>query len=676
MLGPMSRWGRSTLVAALLATAALPAQAGDAELTQAIDLAAKGDLAGLAALRPQLDAVEAKIADWLTIRFGNPSLSSQAITQFALANPHWPDPEMFRRRAEQALEREKPPADIVLLAFQGSRPYSNRGRMMLARALLEKGRREDAAAWIRTAWRDPSLTETDEEAILAEFSALLPPSEYKARLELALLKSRASDAVRIARRMSAGYQKLAAARLAVEKKAANAGKLLDAVPEEIKGDTAYLFGRAQWARRTERWQEAAALLLRAPKDPKAMVVPDEWWEEKRIVARKILDGGDAKTAFRIVAGHTGSSPAIQADADFHTGWIALRALNDPKTAMSYFARVAEASARPVTQARAYYWLGRAAEAGAGGTARDYYAKAAQHGFTFYGQMARAKLGMTDLGLQRQVGPTAADRAAAERDDRFAALVKLQRLGRKDLAATFYRHLAETVPTPGQAAILIDLAERQGWHNYAVMAGKAASQRGLDMEVLAFPTKGLPSDIDTSGLERALAFSITRQESEFNQAVVSSAGAVGIFQVMPVTGREAAKKLGIPYDKNAWRNDVRYNVKLGTAYVNNLISNYDGNYVMAIAGYNAGPGRIREWVQAYGDPRDPSIDAIDWMERIPFSETRNYVHRVLENLQVYRFRLEGQRLQIAEDLRRGVGARGIGSSGSTSMTGSIPTASAH
>ncbi|MCW1840179.1 lytic transglycosylase domain-containing protein [Prosthecomicrobium hirschii] len=669
MLGPIRRRLAAMAFASAIAILAGTGQshAGDAELARAIELASRGDVSGVNGMRSQLDVVEAKIADWLIIRLGTPEISSQSITQFALANPHWPDPEMFRRRAEQALEREKPPADIIIQAFQGSRPYSNRGRMMLARALLEKGRTQDAAAWIRLAWRDESLSEQDEAAIMAEFGSLLPASEHRARLELALLKGRSSDAVRIARRMNPAYQKLAAARLAVERKAGNAGKLLDQVPSEIKNETAYLFGRAQWARRSERWQEAAELLLRAPRDPKQMVVPDEWWEEKRIVSRKILDAGDPKTAYRIVAGHTGSSPAVQADADFHTGWLALRYLKEPRTAMSYFARVAEASSKPVTQARAYYWLGRASEAGAGGTARDYYAKAAQYGFTFYGQLARAKLGMADLGLQRTIVPSGADKAAAERDDRFAALIKLQRVGRKDLAAAFYRHLADTLPTPGQVAILINIAEGQGWVNYAVMAGKAAAQRGLDMEVLAFPLKGLPADIDTSGLEKALAFSITRQESEFNQSVVSSAGATGIFQVMPVTGREAAKKLGIGFDANMWRNDVRYNVRLGAAYVNNLVQNYDGNYVMAIAGYNAGPGRIREWVQAYGDPRDPAVDPIDWMERIPFSETRNYVHRVLENLQVYRFRMEGQRLQIADDLRRGVGARGA------TVTGSIGAA---
>ncbi|MDR3493616.1 MAG: lytic transglycosylase domain-containing protein [Ancalomicrobiaceae bacterium] len=657
--------GASVLAIGLLISTAI-AHADGATLSRAFDLAAHGDARGAEALKSGLDRVEQKLVDWMLIRVGVTDLPATRITEFAITNASWPDPELFRRRAEQALERERPGPEIVIQAFQGSRPYSDRGRLMLARAYLALGKTAEAREEIRGAWLNDKLTDADEATIASEFASLLTPADYKARLDLALLTGQTSDALRIARHISSEWIKLAEARMAIEKKKGDAAKLFAALPSSLTNEPAYLFGRAQLARRQEHWDEAAQILIRAPKDPRAMVVPDQWWEEKRIVSRKILDMGNAKLAYQIVNGHLGSTPAVQAEAEFHAGWYALRFLNQPGVALKHFAKVAEASGKPVTRARAFYWMGRAAEAGANGSARDYYARSAEFGFTFYGQMSRAKLGMTDLGLSRTVTPTSADRTAIERDDRFAALAELIAIGRKDLAETFFRYMAETLPTAGQTAVLIDMAERQGWYNFAVMAGKAASQRGLDMQALAFPVKGLPGDIDTSGLEKALAFAITRQESEFNQADRSSAGAVGIFQVMPDTGRDAAKMLKIPYDANAWRTDPRYNVRLGTAYVNNLVKNYDGNYVMAIAGYNAGPGRIHEWVQAYGDPRTGQIDIVDWMERIPFSETRNYVQRVLENLQVYRFRLEGKRLMIAEDLKRGVGIReATGTIGTTS-----------
>lgn len=651
-LAPMALMGTTTAVQAQnLATALAAAQ--------------RGDVASVNAMRSGLDRIDQKIVDWYLIRMGS-GLPSQAITEFAIANSSWPDPEFFRRRAEQALEKENPSADDVIIAFQGSRPYSNKGRIMLARALVQKGRRSDAAQWVRYAYHDEKLTD-DESAILEnEFGNLLEPGDYKARFDFALLKGRGGEALRAARKLGGGYETLARARIAVEKKEGNAGALLNQVPSALQSDPAYIFGRAQLARRGERWKEAADWLIQAPKDPRAMVLPDEWWEEKRIVARKLLDLGDARTAYKVVVGHTGSTPAQQAEADFHAGWLSLRFLHDAPTAMRHFAAVAEDSSKPVTRARAYYWMGRAAEAGGGGSASEYYRKASEFGFTFYGQVSRSKLGMNDLGISRSVSPNSADRAAMDRDDRFEALRRIGKLGRRDLATTFYRHMAETLQSPGQVAALIDMAEKQGWTNLAVMAGKAGAQRGLDMQAMAFPI-GLPTDIDTSGLEKALAFAITRQESEFNQAVVSSAGATGIFQVMPDTGRDAAKMLKIPYDANAWRNNPAYNVKLGTAYVANLVKNYDGNYIMAIAGYNAGPGRIRDWVAAYGDPRTGEVDVIDWMERIPFSETRNYVHRVLENLQVYRYRLDNRPLQIGQDLQRGIGTRSISSTGTVSKT---------
>ncbi|WP_165498138.1 lytic transglycosylase domain-containing protein [Siculibacillus lacustris] len=663
MLATTRRLVLGLLPAMALAATGIPGTAAAADLATALTAAARGDVAAVNGMRDGLDRLDQKIVDWYLIRMGS-GLPSAAITQFAIANPSWPDPEFFRRRAEQALEKENPSADDVIYAFQGSRPYSNRGRIMLARALVQKGRAGEAAPWARYAYRDDKLTDEESAVLENEFGSLLEKGDYKARFDMALLKGHAAEAVRAARKLGSGWEALAQAGLAVEKKQSNAGSLIDQVPSSLRDDPTALFVRAQYARRTEHWKEAAEFLIRAPKDPKAMGSPDQWWEEKRIVSRKLIDLGDARTAYKVVVGHTGSTPANQAEADFHAGWYALRFLNDPSTAMRHFAAVAEDSAKPVTRARAYYWMGRAAEAGASGSSREYYTRAADFGFTFYGQMARGKLGLSDLGISRTVSPNGADKAAIERDDRFEALRRIGKLGRRDLASTFYKHMAESLPTAGQVAALIEMAEKQGWTNLAVTAGKAGAQRGLDMQAMAFPI-GLPTDIDTSGLERALAFAITRQESEFNQSVVSSAGATGIFQVMPVAGREAAKKLGIPFNPDAWRNNAAYNVRLGSAYVANLVGNYDGNYVMAIAGYNAGPGRIHDWVQAYGDPRTGQVDIVDWMERIPFSETRNYVHRVLENLQVYRFRLEGRKLELAQDLARGIGAR-------AATTGSIPT----
>lgn len=651
------RMRRLALFGIAVLAGALPARADEATLKQALAFADRGNMAAIEPLRSRLTPLENKLTNWTLIRLGLPEISSQAITKFAIENPTWPDPEALRRRAEQALERENPGPDVVIRAFAGSHAYSNRGQMLLARALAATGRTRDAQSEIQRTFRDPRLTDADEAALLTEFTPLLTAADFKARMDYYLLKSDAKHALRIAEHLGPAYQQLAKARLAVDRNDKNAGALLDDLPSSIKSEPAYAFGKAQWLRRQQRFVEAGQVLAAVPKDQRFMGLPDEWWEEKRIVSRELIELGNAKLAYQVVAGHSGSTPAPQAEADFHAGWYALRFLGDARAAAKHFADVAEDSNMPVTKARAYYWLGRAAEAGSGGNAREFYTQSARYGFTFYGQLARAKLSITDLGLTASINPTGADNGAMQRDDRYAALEVLTRLGRREHANLFYKYLAETLATPGQIALLINHAERNGGAYMAVNAGKMAVKRGMDIQSLAWPTSGVPKNVDTAGLEKSLAYAIMRQESEFNMSIVSSAGATGIFQVMPDTGKDAAKYLGIPYNKAAWKTDPSYNIRLGAAYVARLVDNYDGNYVMAIAGYNAGPGRIRDWVQRFGDPRDPNVDIVDWMERIPFSETRNYVHRVLENLQVYRYKLDGQRLQLAQDLKRGVGARG-------------------
>lgn len=651
----------ATAVAAVMG--ASPTLAQSAGFKDAVTAAVRGDVGEATSLKQGLSGVDAKIIDWLLVRGGG--LSAEAITAFAARNRTWPDAEMFRRRAEQALERENPPADAVIAAFGSSQPISSRGAMLLARAHMAKGNRDAAARVIRKVWREEAMAGDTESDIIREFGSLLRAEDHRVRVNRALLKDKADDAKLVARQLGSGWLQLAEARLAVEKKKANAGKLLAAVPGDLSNTAAYIFARAQYARRQENWTDAANWLEKAPRDPAGMVVPDEWWEEKRIVSRKLLELGDARRAYRLIADHQGSSRPKQSEAEFHKGWYALRFLRDPQRARGHFAKVGDGSQSPITLARMHYWLGRADEA-AGGDGRSSFEKAAGFGNAFYGMLARTKLGRSDFALTRPPGPSGADESAFANDDRVAAIRRLAAIGREDLAGVMYRHMAKTLPTAGQMALLIRLAESQGWHHWAVRVGKEGIQRDMDMELLAYPLRGLPANPDLSGMEPALAFALARQESEFNQSVVSTAGAVGIIQVMPATGVDAAKTLGIPFDRARWRNDPHYNLRLGTAYVQKLINNYDGHYVMAIAGYNAGPGRIREWVQRFGDPRDPKVDIVDWMELIPFGETRNYVHRVLENLQIYRFKKENRGLELAKDLRRGVGARG----GTTAVTGSV------
>jgi soluble lytic murein transglycosylase len=353
----------------------------------------------------------------------------------------------------------------------------------------------------------------------------------------------------------------------------------------------------------------------------------------------------------VAAGHAAESATNAAEAEFHAGWYALRSLGDPTTAAKHFARIAEVSEGPISRSRAYYWLGRSSEAAHLDDATGYYEKAAAFGTTFYGQLAAAKLGRSTLNVAYPV-PTEADRTNFPQREAVRAVERLQAAGYAQLSNTLYLELAEQLTSPGELALLAVMAEKRSDHYLALKVGKIAAQRGLDIGALSHPLGAIPAEADISGSGQALAYAIARQESEFNVGAVSRAGARGLLQLMPGTARQVAKQTGLAYSQERLTTDAGYNATLGAAFLGQQLARFDGSYVLTFAGYNAGPRRADQWVKRYGDPRGKSVEAIvDWIERIPFSETRSYVQRVMENYEVYKMRITG-RYDIVGDLRHG------------------------
>jgi soluble lytic murein transglycosylase len=432
-----------------------------------------------------------------------------------------------------------------------------------------------------------------------------------------------------------------------------ASSALDALPASVKRDALYTYGRIDVLRRAGKIDDAAKLLLAAPRDPATLVSPDTWWVERRLVSRALIEKGDPKRAYAIAAAHAAESPTLQAEAEFHAGWYALEYLRDPNTAKRHFAAIAAVSKGPLSLSRAQYWLGRASEAaGDGKSAKAQYALAAGYPTTFYGQLAISRIGAGPL----RIAPPPS--IGAETRNRFAsrelviAIRHLTAVGYDDRAATLYRYLADTLTDPGEVALLAGMAEDSGNHQLALQIGKSAAVRGLPVDALAFPTGAIPNSAKISSVERPVVFAIARQESAFNPAAVSGAGARGLLQLMPSTAKQVAKDVGLPYSKPRLTSDPAYNATLGAAHLGDLVSSFSGSYVMTFAAYNAGASRVAQWVKDHGDPRDPNVDVVNWIELIPFTETRNYVQRVMENLQVYRARLGAPSLRIEADLHRG------------------------
>lgn len=643
-------------VSGVAAAASLPFAAGVlvkddiAALKEGLDALFNGNAARARQIRDELPerALDRRILTWAIATSNVAGVPSAEIAEAAITLSNWPGMEQRRVNSERALYHENPSSEAVIEAFDETYPLTYEGTRALARAHLALGDENAALAVLSPFWRIEKLSPGQEAAFLKAFGELIPPVVHRYRMERMLYEERIRSAERVA--SLAGGEALMKAWAAVIRNESDAGELLDAVPEAQR-TAGYLFAKARYLRRAGKFEEAADVMLAAPREPEILVDPDEWWFERRVLSRELLDIDDPQTAYRIAADHSALSRGSIADAEFHAGWYALRALNDPEAAARHFARIERAAEGAISLSRAYYWLGRAAQAGAANDATDYYRRAATFGTTFYGQLAAAQLGRTAIATT-DPEPTDDDRRTFAARDTVRAIRRLQEAGHERLADTLYLTLAEELPNAGELTLLAAMAEKHRSHYLALRIGKVAAQQGVDVGALTHPLGAIPASASISNTGKALAYAVARQESEFNVGARSSVGARGLLQLMPGTAQDMARKNGLPYSVSRLTADAAYNATLGATYLSEQLSRFDGSYILTFIGYNAGPGRALEWMERYGDPRGrPIEEVIDWIERIPFTETRSYVQRVMENYQVYKMRLTG-RFDIVEDLTGG------------------------
>ncbi len=588
---------------------------------------------------PQGDAAEAAVTDpiaragldWIALRVGP---TPARLDAFAKAHPDWPVADWMRSVREGWLFSAKPTPAETLATLGDAPPLTPQGRIALARADLALGKRDEALAIVRASWRNGDLDAASETAVLREFGAALTRDDHRARASRLAYSGRPAAAWRAAALAGKDVVALINARNEAARGPLSA-RASTAVPEALRSDPGYIFAHVQDARRSGRFDEAIGWLKLAPSDPEKLVDPDDWWSERRMVARALIDRGQYEKAYTLCAeAVTASSPA-RVDAAFHAGWIALRFLNDPARAAPRFAAAAEAAETPISIARANYWRGRAAKAlGRADNAQGYYSKAAAYPIAYYGQLAARELGADEVTPRRPA-------AAATGDARAEATRVIEiylAAGLEDFATPVAYAAAQTWNDGAQLAALADLLNAKASAATNVTYGKLATIRGFPLDAVAFPTFGLPNYQPLPGSAgQAEVLAVARQESEFLPRAASGAGAKGLMQIMPFTAADTARKVGVPYNYARLVSDPSYNLQLGAAFLGQLIAGEGGSLALAAAAYNAGAGRVAQWLNAYGDPRN-GADPVDWVERIPFDETRDYVMRVLENYGVYQARL--------------------------------------
>lgn len=618
------------------------------------------------------DPAAQKLIDWYRLRsgYGEPA----EFKAFLAGNPAWPDRTLLQQRLEEAIFTQGGTAASIRAHFKDKEPQTGVGRAALASAYLAEGRAADAAALAGRAWREHTIPATLETGFLERFGKILPAADHKARLDRLIVDdirwngertARAAFAKRLIPLLPADYQKTANARLAVFSQSKGAKALLDAVPAPKEPDWGLTFHRIQILRRTGHASDAARLLLAAPTDPAKIVVPDSWWDERRAAAYTALKLGKPKLAYDLVqeAGPLTVNPLKE--QRFMAGWIALRHLKDTKEAERQFLALKATADGPLSRAKANYWLGRTADARTDpAAAAELYKAATVDGDTFHGLLSMQKLkrGQQAIEIKAPAEPSSELIARFNGQDSVKAVVIARKASLDaSIMRSFIVHLRSVYNDEAGSALVAHLSEAVGDTQMAVRTGKSAVAARQNMLYYAYPVHPFPAYTPLrKPPEMAFLLGIARQETEFNTLTVSGAGAKGLLQVMTVTAKHVCADYKMKCDIGRLLADPSYNATLASAYIGDRMEEFSGSYILTLAGYNAGPGRARQWIAEFGDPRDPKIDPLDWIERIPIQETREYVAKVLANVQVYRARLgdTATALQLEDDLNRARGTRPV------------------
>jgi soluble lytic murein transglycosylase len=601
------------------------------------------------------DPVFGTLVQWRYLLEMGSAAPFEEINSFLTAHSNWPRREALVAAAERAMPTYFD-APQILEWYGGRTPATATGKVRLGEALIASGKREQGENLIRRAWIEGNLSQTDEAGLLERHGGKFTQADHRARLQQLLARDDKIAAQRQIRRVDADAQRITNARLRIKASPALVTQVMASLSDSLKSDPELRFDAARALRRRNMDSEAWALLAGTPPTPVAAEIAEARWQERHIMTRDALKAGEYDTAYRLASHHGMESGGGFADAEFLSGWIALRFQRNPGVALTHFKKLAGGVSLPISKARAYYWQGRALEdMGQPGDAVSAYRQAAESHETFYGQLALARIEETpaiafpDLAAS----PPPRERDAFNGDERVIAIRLLAEMGDRDRARLFAIRMANDTPNMWRLEMLAQLMTAANDPAMSVRVAKIASYSGIVlpsrlapvMPLPKFPGAGNPPD-------PTLVLGLARQESEFDPNVTSSAGARGLMQIMPASARKAAAAHGLAYRVGDLVARPQYNMQIGMAIISDYLEQWGGSYILAIASYNAGAGNVTRWVETNGDPRDPAVDPIDWIERIPFGETRNYVQRVLENVQVYRSRLGGkQALNILADVYR-------------------------
>lgn len=612
------------------------ALAQDAQIIAALQQASKGQWSAANQKMARVsDPLAKKTLSWLAYTDGAPNISFHSISSFMRQNPDFPYQVTMQGIAEDRMPADYSNAQVIGW-FNAQAPVTAKGMNRYLSALVVNGKSDQARQFINQWWPDALLERDGQRKIFSTYQTLISSTAHKERLNVLLYRGDYSNARAIAGVLGKSYKALAQARIGLATQSNNVSALIKAVPASLQQDEGLLYERLRWRRRNDQNQGALEILKSAP-SAKAMHDPSKWWLERHIMTRRYLENKNYRTAYQVASTHKQTSGFTLAQAEWISGFIALQFINEPMKAFNHFEKLYNNVSSPVSKARAAYWAGLASDRlGSSEIAQKWYAVAGRYSTRFYGQMALASL---TLPYQPSFGqgatvPQGQKIQFAMQD--YARIAKwLNAAGLRNDAAAFLNKLADKASTQAQYALVADYAMQLGQDHIAIsVSAKAEKETGAVLGEYYFPKK-IPAVARVRDVEWALIHALMRQESRFDQQARSHAGARGLMQLMPATAKQTARQLGVSHQLSWLTSKPDHNILLGSRYLRQMLDRYDGSYPMAIAAYNAGPGRVDRWIREIGDPRTAQIDLINWIELIPIYETRNYVQRVMEGVYVYR-----------------------------------------
>jgi len=599
--------------------------------------------------RLQPDTISRLAVDWSAAVYGPEVIDARQLSMAAQRFSNWPKANIIARNLELAqltgtgglLRRVVTPLPENLLTMTGKLAKADR--------LLANGDREAMRAIIAPIWRNDALWRSLEDSFLQRYGDVLEQADHRARYFNMMVRERIQSGERVVE--LAGMEALHEPWSAVIRNQDDAGSLISKVPDSALNTIHGLFMRVEYARKIGMIDEAAQLLAQLPDDPREQINPDAWWIESRIVSRNLAESGDGAGALALAQRHRGGTDTTRYDAAFHAGWYALRFANQPESALANFDTMRMLARRNESRAKADYWTGRAyAALDKMDAAQSAWRNAAALSKTYYGQLALHALGQAVAFLE--INHDVSDLAMALRIEGVAAGLLLASANDLRGSLALLSGMGETINDPAVVAALVDHLHKRREHFIALRVAKGAESNDLDIGLATHPVGVLEKPSTSTSAQLALAYAVARQESEFRTDAVSGAGALGILQVLPETARGVATRLGLPFSVERLTQDQAYNAAIGTRYLAEQLDRFGHSYVLTLIAYNAGPGRARGWIERYGNPRGLGlIEAIDWVETIPFPETRSYVQKVMANLQIYRAQL-GADPDLTRDLTAG------------------------